>query len=120
MFMPYVPRRAAILANTKVPSQLITSIDSFATNGLPVCVRQNAAQQAFLATFYPDLTIMPIPGLTQAGLLPAIASGVCAGGVGPDPELKYALGGPGIFDADGFDPERAHPRRLPGLVASAH
>ena len=79
--------------------------------GVPICVRQNAAQQAFISTFYPQLTIMPIPGLTQAGLLPAIASGTCAGGIGPDPELKYALGGPGIFDADGFDPTRARPFR---------
>jgi hypothetical protein len=103
-----------------VPTQAITSIDSFATAGLPVCVRQNAAQQAFLATFYPGLTVKPIPGLTQAGLLPAIASGVCAGGVGPDPELKYSLGGPGIFDADGFDPDRAppKPRRRAALAAS--
>ena len=72
-----------------------------------MCVRQNAAQQAFLSTFYPQLKVLPIPGLTQAGLLPAIVSGVCKGGVGPDPELKYSLGGPGIFDSDGFDPTRA-------------
>lgn len=73
-----------------------------------MCVRQNAAQQAFLATFYPQLKVQPVPGLTQAGLLPAIASGICKGGVGPDPELKYSLGGPGIFDSDGFDPTRAY------------
>jgi hypothetical protein len=77
--------------------------------GAPLCVRQNAAQEGFIATFYPKLTVKPIPGLTQAGLLPAIASGVCKGGVGPDPELKYSLGGPGIFDADGFDPTCAPP-----------
>ena len=109
---------AAILANTQVPSQEITSIASFEATGEPVCVRQNAAQQAFLATFFPQLNVMPIPGLTQAGLLPAIASGLCKGGVGPDPELKYALGGPGIFDADGFDPERACPA-LPMRCAHA-
>ena len=72
-----------------------------------MCVRQNAAQQAFLSTFYPGLTIQPVPGLTQAGLLPAIVSGLCKGGVGPAPELKYSLGGPGIFDAGGFDPQGA-------------
>ena len=92
-----------------MPSQDITSIDSFAAIGAAVCVRQNAAQQAFLQTFYPQLKVLPIPGLTQAGLLPAIVSGQCKGGVGPDPELKYALGGPGIFDSDGFDPSRASP-----------
>jgi hypothetical protein len=70
-------------------------------------VRQNAAQEGFIKTFYPDLTILPIPGLTQAGLLPAIASGQCKGGIGPDPELTYSLGGPGIFDTDGFDPSGA-------------
>jgi hypothetical protein len=96
------------LANKQIPAQDITSIDSFAAIDAPVCVRQNAAQQAFLATFYPQLKILPIPGLTQAGLLPAIASGICKGGVGPDPELKYSLGGPGIFDSDGFDPTRAN------------
>ena len=90
-----------------MPTQEITSIASFAAIGAPVCVRQNAAQQAFLQTFYPELKVLPIPGLTQAGLLPAIVSGVCKGGVGPDPELKYSLGGPGIFDSDGFDPTRA-------------
>ena len=92
------------MANKQVPTQDITSIDSFGAIGAAVCVRQNAAQQAFLQTFYPQLKVNPIPGLTQAGLLPAIVSGQCLGGVGPDPELKYALGGPGIFDSDGFDP----------------
>lgn len=100
----YTAQLTAILANKQVPYQAITSIDSFAQTGSPVCVRQNAAQQQFLATFYPKLQVQPIPGLTQAGLLPAIVSGLCAGGVGPDPELKYALGGPGIQAADGFDP----------------
>jgi hypothetical protein len=84
--------------------------------GAPICVRQNAAQEGFIKTFYPDLTILPIPGLTQAGLLPAIVSGKCKGGIGPDPELKYSLGGPGIFDEDGFDPSGA----LRALGLSAH
>jgi hypothetical protein len=100
----YTAQLTAILANKQVPFQAITSIASFADTGAPVCVRQNAAQQQFLATFYPKLQVQPIPGLTQAGLLPAIASGQCVGGVGPDPELKYALGGPGIQAPDGFDP----------------
>lgn len=103
----YTAQLTAILASKQVPTQEITSIQSFADAGVPVCVRQNAAQQLFLATFYPNLQVQPVPGLTQAGLLPAIASGVCKGGVGPDPELKYSLGGPGIFDTDGFDPTGA-------------
>ncbi len=98
------PLLTAILANKNLPTQDITSIASFGEIGAPVCVRENAAQQAFLSTFYPQLKMQPVPGLTQAGLLPAIASGKCKGGVGPGPELQYALGGPGIFDADGFDP----------------
>ena len=100
----YIAQYAAILATRQEPFQAVTNIESFASLDKPVCVRQNAAQIAFLTSNYPHLTVQPIPGLTQAGLLPAIVSGVCVGGVGPSVELEYGLGGPGIFDPTGFDP----------------
>lgn len=86
----------------------MTSIDSFEQLGKPVCVRQIAAQQKWVATNYPSLQVMPIAGLTQAGLLRAVANGMCVGAVGPDVELEFGMGGPGIFDADGFDPQKSY------------
>jgi len=80
---------AAILGEPKALTQDVTGIDSFLKLSKPVCVRQNAAQQAFIKNNYPNLQIQPVPGLTQAGLLPAIVSGSCIGGIGPDIELKY-------------------------------
>jgi hypothetical protein len=61
-----------------------------------------------VATNYPKLTVQPIAGLTQAGLLRAVANGDCVGAVGPDVELEFGMGGPGIFDADGFDPQKSY------------
>ncbi len=100
----YIAQYSAIQNSLPQPVQDITSIDSFAQLGKPVCVRQIAAQQAWIAANVPGVAIKPIPGLTQAGLLRAISSGECVGGVGPDVELEFGMGGPGIFDADGFDP----------------
>ena len=101
----YIAQYAAILGEKSSPFQPITSIADFARLNAPVCVRKNAAQVSFVQTNYPQLTIVQIPGLTQAGLLPAIVSGQCIGGVGIDTELQYGLGGPGIFASDGFDPQ---------------
>ena len=100
----FIAQYAAILGEPTAQTQAVTNINSFETLNKPVCVRQNAAQQAFVAQNYPQLQVLPIPGLTQAGLLPAIVSGKCVGGVGPDIEVKYGLGGPGVFDVNGFDP----------------
>jgi hypothetical protein len=101
----YIAQYAAILGEKTLPTQDVAGIESFATLNKPICVRQSAAQIAFLKTNYPQLQVQAVPGLTQAGMLPAIVSGQCVGGAGPDIEVKYGLGGPGIFDANGFDPE---------------
>ena len=84
----YIAQYSAIQNSLPVPVQPVTSIDSFETLGKPVCVRQIAAQQKWVATNYPNLQVTPIPGLTQAGLLRAVANGQCVGAVGPDVELK--------------------------------
>ena len=101
----FIAQYAAILGEPTAQTQAVNSINSFETLNKPVCVRQNAAQISFVTTNFPNLQVLPIPGLTQAGLLPAIVSGQCVGGVGPDIEVKYGLGGPGIFDVNGFDPQ---------------
>ena len=100
----YIAQYAAILGEKTLPMQDVAGIESFAALNKPICVRQSAAQIAFLKTNYPNLQVQAVPGLTQAGMLPAIVSGQCVGGAGPDIEVKYGLGGPGIFDANGFDP----------------
>ena len=100
----YIAQYAAILGEPKQLSLDVSSINSFATLSKPVCVRNSAAQVAFVQQKYPNLQVVAVPGLTQAGLLPAIVSGQCIGGLGPDIELEYGLGGPGIFGTTGFDP----------------
>jgi hypothetical protein len=85
----YIAQYAAILGEPKALTQAVTSIDSFGTLSKPVCVRNSAAQVAFVKQNYPNLQVTAVPGLTQAGLLPAIVSGQCVGGLGPDIEIKY-------------------------------
>ena len=87
----YIAQYSAIQNSLPVPVQPVTSIASFEMLGKPVCVRQIAAQQAWVAKNYPSLQVKPIPGLTQAGLLRAVANGQCVGAVGPDVEIKVCF-----------------------------
>lgn len=98
----YIAQYSAIQNSLPSPVQPVTSIDSFASLGKPICVRQISAQINWVSANYPGLVVKPIAGLTQLGLLRAITTGQCVGGIGPDVEIKYGMGGPGIDAACGL------------------
>ena len=86
----YTANLAAFFTRQAVPSQRVSSLDAFATLGVPVCVdASDASFSNWLSTTYAVTKQQPVPNAAQ--LVAAVASGQCAGGFSSDSALGFAL-----------------------------
>ena len=86
----YTANLAAFFTRQAVPLQRVSSLDAFATLGLPVCLDASDASFAnWLSTNYAVTTQQPYPNAAQ--LVAAVASGECAGGFSSDSAVGFAL-----------------------------
>ena len=97
----YVANLAAVLSQPSTKTALVESINSFAARNIKACVLNRTDDLAFMATYYPQVTLHVVNSGNEADMLPLILGpgAACGGAVARDSALNFLLGP--IGDPDG-------------------
>lgn len=87
----YLANFSAGLATKPKAFQKVTGFATFSDLGLPLCVRNNAVHLQVMAAVYPAVPLTVV-GPATTDVLDAVLNGTCAGGMGNDLELRWAMG----------------------------
>ena len=91
----YIANLAAWLSKQPSPTQIITGFDSFASQGLPACVRNNSVHLQFMASIYPQIQLT-VTGTQTVDVLNAVLNNECFGGMANEARtraVRAAAGG---------------------------
>ena len=90
----YVANLAAVLSQPNTKTALVQSIASFTQRNIKACVLNRPDDLAFMATYYPEVTLHVVNSGDEVDLLPLIqgSGGACGGAVGRDSALNFLLG----------------------------
>ena len=97
----YVANLAAVLSQPSTKTSLVESINSFAARNIKACVLNRSDDLAFMATYFPQVTLHVVNSGNEADMLPLIlgSGAACGGAVARDSALNFLLGP--IGDPDG-------------------
>ena len=85
----YIANLAAWLSKQPSPTQIITGFDSFASQGLPACVRNNSVHLQFMASIYPQIQLT-VTGTQTVDVLNAVLNKECFGGMANEARTRSA------------------------------
>ena len=90
----YVANLAAVLSQPSTKTALVESINSFAARNIKACVLNRTDDLAFMATYYPQVTLHVVNSGNEADMLPLILGpgAACGGAVARDSALNFLLG----------------------------
>ena len=88
----YTANLAAYFTRTEPPSSPIATMADFGGMQLPACVLNDPYVYTLLRSAFPLTQFVQLNSSLVSDLVDAVESGLCAGGIAPDLQLRYTLG----------------------------